>query len=151
VDGVPENEKWGIVTPHNAQRGLLKNEIGEDADIDTVERYQGGERDLIIVSGTASDRESIRKKHDFILNPNRLNVAMSRMKKKLIVVASRAMFEVIPTDAEDYEDALLWRGLYHEVGADQGDQLWSGQLSDLTGEDPEEGVEDAHIDVYSGS
>ena len=118
VEGVPEDEDWGIVTPHNAQRGLLKNELGDEADIDTVERYQGGERDLIIVSGTASDRESIRKKHDFILNPNRLNVAMSRMKKKLVVVASKSLFEVIPTDAEDYEDALLWRGLYHEVDAD---------------------------------
>jgi len=149
VDGVPEEENWGIVTPHNAQRGLLKNELGDDADIDTVERYQGGERDLIIVSGTASDRESIRKKHDFILNPNRLNVAMSRMKKKLVVVASKSLFEVIPTDAKDYEDALLWRGLYHEVNADQSEPLWSGDLSDFA--DLDEGIDDAYIEVYSGS
>jgi CRISPR/Cas system-associated exonuclease Cas4 (RecB family) len=149
VEGVPEDEDWGIVTPHNAQRGLLKNELGDEADIDTVERYQGGERDLIIVSGTASDRESIRKKHDFILNPNRLNVAMSRMKKKLVVVASKSLFEVIPTDAEDYEDALLWRGLYHEVDADQSEPLWSGNLSDFT--DLDEDVDDAYIEVYSGS
>jgi len=151
VEAVPEGENGGIVTPHNAQRGLLKNEIGEDADIDTVERYQGGERDLIIVSGTASDRESIRKKHDFILNPNRLNVAMSRMKKKLVVIASRSMFEVIPTDAEDYEDALLWRGLYHEVEADQSEPLWAGDLSELLQREVEEGVENANIEVYSGS
>lgn len=150
VDAVPEEEDWGIVTPHNAQRGLLKNEIGDDADIDTVERYQGGERDVIIVSGTASDRESIRKKHDFILNPNRLNVAMSRMKKKLIIIASRSMFEVIPTDAEDYEDALLWRGLYHEVEADRSEPLWAGNLSDISQQELRGEVEDAYIEVYSG-
>jgi len=151
VEAVPENEDWGVVTPHNAQRSLLKNELDDEADIDTVERYQGGERDLIIVSGTASDRESIRKKHDFILNPNRLNVAMSRMKKKLVVVASRSMFEVIPTDAEDYEDALLWRGLYHEVEADQSDPLWAGRLSDLVDGEIDESVDDANVEVYSGS
>jgi uncharacterized protein len=151
VESVPENEELGVVTPHNAQRGLLKNELGDEADIDTVERYQGGERDLIIVSGTASDRESIRQKHDFILNPNRLNVAMSRMKKKLVVVASRSMFEVIPTDAEDYEDALLWRGLYHEVEADQSDPLWAGHLSDLVDGENDESVDDVNIEVYSGS
>jgi uncharacterized protein len=149
VEGVSEDENWGIVTPHNAQRGLLKNELGDDADIDTVERYQGGQRDLIVVSGTASDRESIRKKHDFILNPNRLNVAMSRMKKKLVVVASKSLFEVIPTDAEDYEDALLWRGLYHEVDADQSEPLWSGNLSEFA--DLDEGTDDAYLEVYSGS
>lgn len=151
VDDVPADEEWGIVTPHNAQRGLLKNALGEDADIDTVERFQGGERDLIIVSGTASDRESIRQKHDFILNPNRLNVAMSRMKKKLVVIASRAMFEVIPTDAEDYEDALLWRGLYQEVGADDSNPLWAGELSDLVGDGLDEESENANIQVYTGS
>lgn len=151
VDGVSEGEYEGIVTPHNAQRGLLKNEIGNEVDIDTVERYQGGERDLIIVSGTASDRESIRMKHDFILNPNRLNVAMSRMKKKLVVVTSRSMFEVIPTDADDYEDALLWRGLYHEVGADQSEPLWKWRVSDLVEHELDEGVEDANIKVYSGT
>lgn len=148
IEDVPEGENVGIVTPHNAQRGLLKNELGAEADIATVERYQGGERDLILVSGTASDRESIRKKHDFILNPNRLNVAVSRMKKKLVVIASRSMFEVIPTDAEDYEDALLWRGLYHEVGADETEPLWEGRLSELV--DNLDNLEDINLEVYSG-
>lgn len=151
VQGVDEQESIGVVTPHNAQRGLLRNELGDAADIDTVERFQGGERDLIIVSGTASDPESIRRKHDFILSPNRLNVAMSRMKKKLVVVASRSMFEVIPADAEDYEDALLWRGLYHEVEAGESDPLWSGTLEDLVDGGVDESVSDVGIEVYSGS
>jgi hypothetical protein len=71
------------------------------------------------------------------------------MKKKLVVVASKSLFEVIPTDAEDYEDALLWRGLYHEVNADQSEPLWSGDLSDFA--DLDEGIDDAYIEVYSGS
>lgn len=151
VEGVDERESVGVVTPHNAQRGLLRNELGDSADIDTVERFQGGERDLIIVSGTASDPESIRRKHDFILSPNRLNVAMSRMRKKLVVVASRSMFEVIPADAEDYEDALLWRGLYHEVGAGESEPLWSGTLEELAGGGVEESFDDVSINVYSGT
>lgn len=61
------------------------------------------------------------------------------------------MFEVIPTDAEDYEDALLWRGLYHEVGADQSDPLWAGNLSDLVAGELDEATDDPNIEVYSGS
>ncbi len=132
-----KSEGIGVITPHNAQKGLLKNMLSEgceNARIDTVERYQGGEADLIIISTTVSDPDYVRSESDFLLNLNRINVAISRMKKKIVIVASRSIFEFMPQDAKDYDKALLWRGISQTVGftADSKAQ-WTGALSELLG------------------
>ena len=73
-----QTESIGIITPHNAQKGLLKNvlaENGKDTRVDTVERYQGGEADFIIISSTVSDPDYVRSESDFLLNLNRINLS----------------------------------------------------------------------------
>ncbi len=130
-------ESVGIITPHNAQKGLLRNVIGDFGDrvrVDTVERYQGGEADCVIISTCVSDPDYVRSESDFLLNLNRINVAVSRMKKKLVIVASRSIFEFMPQDARDYDKALLWRGICETVGytADSTPH-WTGSLTDFTG------------------
>lgn len=130
-------DKVGIITPHNAQKGLLKNLLPEgskDTRVDTVERYQGGEADFIIISSCVSDPDYVRTESDFLLNLNRINVAISRMKKKLVIVASRSIFEFMPQDARDYDKAMLWRGISETVGftADSTPK-WSGSLPDFLG------------------
>lgn len=105
----------GVVVPHRAQKALLAARLPHLADsIDTVERFQGGERDLIIVSATVSDREFADSESDFLLEPRRLTVAVSRPKRKLIVVASRALFDLIPQDLDAYERGSLWKRLRRE-------------------------------------
>jgi len=131
-------ETVGVITPHNAQKGLLKNLLAEgygETRVDTVERYQGGEADFIIISSTVSDPDYVRSESDFLLNLNRINVSISRMKKKLVIVASRSIFEFMPQDARDYDKALLWRGISHTVGYTAGSKpQWSGKLSDFIGQ-----------------
>jgi hypothetical protein len=108
----------GVVVPHRAQKALLAARLPHLADsIDTVERFQGGERDLIVVSATVSDREFADSESDFLLEPRRLTVAISRPKRKLIVVASRAVFDLIPQDLDAYERGSLWKRLRHETSA----------------------------------
>jgi hypothetical protein len=132
-----EPETVGVITPHNAQKGLLKNMLAEDygeTRVDTVERYQGGEADFIIISSTVSDPDYVRSESDFLLNLNRINVSISRMKKKLVIVASRSIFEFMPQDAKDYDKALLWRGISQTVGyTADAKPYWSGSLSDFIG------------------
>lgn len=133
-----KSEGIGVITPHNAQKGLLKNMLAEgceNARIDTVERYQGGEADFIIISSTVSDPDYVRSESDFLLNLNRINVAISRMKKKIVIIASRSIFEFMPQDAKDYDKALLWRGISQTVGftADSTAQ-WTGALSEFLGQ-----------------
>jgi hypothetical protein len=146
-----KNDKIGIITPHNAQRGLLRSELAdycEHVRVDTVERFQGGQSDFIIISATVSDPDYIRAESDFLLNLNRLNVAMSRMKKKLVVIASQSIFEYMPKDAKDYDKAILWRGLLQMVGFTAGKEPdWKGLLSAFLGE----AAPDIEVEVYTSS
>ncbi|MEQ8754283.1 MAG: AAA domain-containing protein [Coleofasciculus sp. G1-WW12-02] len=108
-----------IVTPHCAQRTLLKRELadyyGNAVDvIDTVEKLQGGERPNVIVSATASDPSAITKNVEFILNLNRSNVAFSRVQERLIVVCSKTLLDYIPAEFEHYEETMLWKALRSE-------------------------------------
>jgi len=62
----------GIVVPHRAQKVLLQARLPHLAGaVDTVERFQGGERDLILVSATVSDLAYAQSESDFLLEPRR--------------------------------------------------------------------------------
>ena len=151
-----EDDELGIVTPHNAQRGLLNTHL-DSVECETVERYQGGERPVIMVSATASDPDFVQVEADFLLNPNRLTVAMSRMQRRLVVVASRTVFNVVPKDVEEYGRAGIWKGLYDDLGVLNDEPAWSGHLDGFVGDAEidldalgvsEEGQREAHLDVY---
>jgi superfamily I DNA and/or RNA helicase len=119
----------GIVVPHRAQRAALNTlfpDLAAAGAIDTVERFQGGERDLILLSATASDPEFVLSEARFLLNPNRLNVAISRPRKKLVVVGSTTIFRLVPPDMEVFESALLWKRLRYEFSAEV---LWEGEIA----------------------
>lgn len=118
----------GVVVPHRAQRAMLRDHFPYLAitdSIDTVERFQGGERDVIIVSATASDPDYVLAEADFLLNLNRLNVALSRPRKKLIVVASRSVIDLLTSDLDVFENAVIWKRLYYQYAAEV---LWQGLL-----------------------
>lgn len=117
----------GIVVPHRAQRALLKScfpNLAVAESIDTVERFQGGERDVIMVSATASDPDYVLAEADFLLNLNRLNVAISRPRKKLVVIASRSVIDLLTSDLAIFENAVIWKRLYYHY-ADA--VLWQGE------------------------
>ena len=74
-------QKTGIITPYRNQMEALCNEI-LDTDIATVHKFQGREKENIIIS-TVDDEIS-----DFVDDPYLLNVAVSRAKKRLILVVT---------------------------------------------------------------
>ncbi|MCX6021886.1 MAG: ATP-binding protein, partial [Chloroflexi bacterium] len=119
----------GVVAPHRAQRALLQAQFPELAAagaIDTVERFQGGEREVIIVSATASDPNFVLGEAEFLLDPKRLNVALSRPRRKLIVVAARTVFRLICADLEVFEHATLWKRLRYGF---TDTALWDGEVA----------------------
>jgi DNA replication ATP-dependent helicase Dna2 len=96
-----------IITPFRAQVRQIRRhisklecykEIKDDLFIDTVERIQGQERDVIIFSLATSNPERAKQRAEFFFNPNRFNVALTRAKKKRIVVGNRALFEMDSND-----------------------------------------------------
>ena len=86
--------------------------------ISTVDDFQGDERDVIIVSATASDPDYVLNEADFLLNLNRLNVAISRPRKKLVVIASRSVIDLLTSDLEIFENSILWKRLYYHYAPD---------------------------------
>ena len=76
-------EKVGIITPYRAQIKYLRLEIKEKGiEIDTIDAFQGREKDIIIFSITATDD------FKFVSNKHRLNVAITRARMKLIFVGN---------------------------------------------------------------
>lgn len=77
-----------ITAPYNMQVNRLQKRIGHKARIGTVDKFQGQVAPVAIHSLTASDGDSAPRGLDFLLDPNRLNVAISRAQCLSIVVGS---------------------------------------------------------------
>jgi hypothetical protein len=68
--------------------------------VDTVERFQGQERDIIIASYAVGDPDTVAEEAEFLHDLNRFNVLATRAKAKLIVVASRELVAHISGDLQ---------------------------------------------------
>jgi hypothetical protein len=66
------------------------------------------------------------------------------MKKKLVIIASRSIFEFMPQDAKDYDKALLWRGISQTVGVWLIQSEVEGGLSEFLGQ----GASALTVEVY---
>ena len=77
-----------IVTPYNAQLNLIRQVLGNDIPIGTVDMFQGREAAIVLVSLAASDLEELPRGLEFLLSRNRLNVAISRARAICAVIAS---------------------------------------------------------------
>ncbi|MEJ8858552.1 C-terminal helicase domain-containing protein, partial [Variovorax robiniae] len=99
----------GIVTPHRAQRALVVRELrklwqGEaaliDEAVDTVEKFQGGERHVIIVSFGVADADVIAGEEAFLMQLQRTNVAISQAMAKCIVIMPTTLAGHVPQDKQ---------------------------------------------------
>jgi uncharacterized protein len=79
-----------IVAPYNRQVRLIKTKL-PDAIVGSVDKFQGREAPVVIVSMAASDLSSCPRGIDFLLSKKRLNVAISRAQVLAIVVGSPAL------------------------------------------------------------
>ncbi len=78
----------GIVSPYNDQKdGLIDLKLDEKIKIDTVHKYQGREKDAIIIT-TVDNQIS-----EFVDDPKLLNVAVTRAKRFLRLVVSKKISE----------------------------------------------------------
>ncbi len=77
-----------FVAPYNMQVQRLKKRLGPSARVGSVDRFQGQEAPVVIVSMCCSSLEDAPRGAEFLLHRNRLNVAISRAKCLAIVVGS---------------------------------------------------------------
>jgi DNA replication ATP-dependent helicase Dna2 len=113
-------EEIGVVVPYRAQsrliRSLARRIIGEEEIlrklvIDTVERMQGQEREVVLVSFATASPKFAAQVADFLFQPQRLNVAVTRPRTKLILVGSHHMLEADQYDANQAETIQMLRDL----------------------------------------
>lgn len=99
-------EEIAVIAPFRAQVRLMQSAIDKKAltgadrvTVETVERIQGQEREVVIVSLAAGDPAESKKRGAFHLSLNRLNVALSRARSKAVLVGSSHAFKALPPDA----------------------------------------------------
>ncbi len=61
---------------------------------------------------------------EFLLDPRRLTVALSRAKRKLILVASESVFSLFSPDEEAFANSMLWKNLLLRTCTAR---LWAGE------------------------
>jgi uncharacterized protein len=90
-----------IVAPYNLQVNLLKQLLPPDAQVGTVDKFQGQEAAVVIVSMTTSRGVEAPRGTEFLFNPNRFNVAVSRAQCLALVVHGAELLEGAWTKIDD--------------------------------------------------
>jgi hypothetical protein len=106
-----------LISPHRAQNVAILAELlaaGFAAEAlpvaDTVERMQGNEREMIVVSYAVADREYAEREAEFLLHPNRFNVSITRARSKLVVLLSEEILRALPRDEAVLADSAAIQG-----------------------------------------
>lgn len=115
----------GIISPYKEQVQYLINKVAEDEDfnnyrsqiaIKTVDGFQGQERDVIYISLV---RSNDLKEIGFLNDIRRMNVALTRAKKKLVVIGDSATLANYPfyKNFLDYTESInayksAWEFMY---------------------------------------
>ncbi|WP_083527932.1 TM0106 family RecB-like putative nuclease [Curtobacterium ammoniigenes] len=90
-----------VVAPYNAQTAIIRRALDaaglRNTQVGTVDMFQGREAVVAIVSLAASSAAGIPRGLDFLLMPNRLNVAISRAQWAAFIVHSPALTAALPT------------------------------------------------------
>jgi DNA replication ATP-dependent helicase Dna2 len=102
--GLLPSSEIAVLTPFRQQVRAVRSEVQargllDDAlVIDTVERMQGQERELVLLSLASSDRDYLAAQAEFYFEPGRLCVAVSRARSKCIVVGSPELLRARPRE-----------------------------------------------------
>ena len=88
TDAGVRTDQIAIIAPYAAQVRLLRGRLDTpDLEIDTVDGFQGREKEVVLITMVRSnDRGEI----GFLSDTRRTNVALTRAKRKLIVVGDSA-------------------------------------------------------------
>lgn len=117
--------RLGLISPYKEQVQYLTNKVTEDEElksylpqiaIKTIDGFQGQEKDVIYISMV---RSNDTKEIGFLNDIRRMNVALTRAKKKLVVIGDSALLGNYPfyKDFLDYIESIgayksAWEFMY---------------------------------------
>ena len=97
-----------VVTPYNVQVNYLRSLLPEGARVGTVDKFQGQEAAIVLVSMVTSSAEDLPRNFEFLYSRNRLNVALSRAQCLAVVVASPKLLDVLCKTIEQMKLASIF-------------------------------------------
>ncbi|WP_312909281.1 AAA domain-containing protein [Natronosalvus caseinilyticus] len=97
-----DRSQIGVIAPFRAQVATISNAVPSDVTVDTVDRFQGSSEEVIVISFTATGDLEGPIFEDY----RRINVALTRPKRALVLVGDPAALESDPV----YARLLEWAG-----------------------------------------
>ncbi|MDZ5811757.1 AAA domain-containing protein [Halorubrum sp. AD140] len=108
-------DEIGIITPYDGQIGIIRSQLNQElgassaaeVKVDTIDSFQGGEREAVIVSFVRSNDEGEIGFLGFpVEGPRRLNVALTRAQKRLVLIGD---WDTLTTESQtDGESATYY-------------------------------------------
>jgi hypothetical protein len=104
-----------VVAPYNAQVALIREALDSarlrGVRVGTVDKFQGQEAPIAIVSMTASSHGDVPRGMGFLLSRNRVNVAVSRAQWRAVLIRSTALTAYMPSSAQGVLELGAFIGL----------------------------------------
>lgn len=93
-----------VVAAYNAQVNLVRETLAAaqltEVKVGTVDKFQGQESPVVLVTMACSSAQDAARGIEFLLNRNRINVAISRGQWKAIIVRNERLTDFLPTNPE---------------------------------------------------
>lgn len=128
-----------VLAPHRAQNSAIRQALSQRGFdgrrrpmplVDTVEKMQGKEREVILVSYGVADEEYAIAEAQFLLSRNRFNVAATRAERKLIVLCSDTVLDAVPTDRRTLLEAMMLKEFRHYCSDGHLQRIWTSSNGD---------------------
>jgi uncharacterized protein len=116
-----------VVSPYNIQVNYLKAVLPQGALVGTVDKFQGQEAPVVLISMATSSADDVPRNLEFLFSRNRLNVAISRARSLAVIFASPKLLEIPCRTIEQMRlvNTFCWAKAY-------ADQLDTARLNILT-------------------
>jgi len=97
-------EDFLVISPYNTQVNLLISKLEEakikNPRVGTIDKFQGQEAPVTIISMTSSDSDSLPRNKEFFFSRNRLNVAISRAQVASIILFNPNLLDSSPKNLD---------------------------------------------------
>lgn len=113
-----------VVSPYNMQVELLRRALPEGARVGTVDKFQGQEAPVVLISMATSSGEDLPRNIEFLYSRNRLNVAISRARCLAVIFANPRLLEIPCSTIAQMElvDGLCWAKQFADRQRDQANK-----------------------------
>ena len=106
-----------VVSPYNMQVDLLRRKLPKGARIGTVDKFQGQEAAVVLISMATSSSDDMPRNIEFLFSRNRLNVAISGARCLAVIFANPRLLETPCSSIEQMRlvNALCWARAYAKM------------------------------------